>query len=475
MARTPVAHMQAVEIDEPGWDPRDAVPPAGRPDGLRLRRGHVVVALVGVLVLLVGTLVVGAVARDRDEARSDRIAAIPGMLRPLSTAPAELWRLQVPMVDGGLLAADGRLVVLHEQGGAWQLTGHEPGTGELLWSLPVVAADRAGFEGGTVTCPTAGPDVGPLVLCEISGSTTTYAQDGAELATPTSQVVAVDARTGTLVASWDVPVQVLELGRVDDDLVLAVAEADGHVRVSRVVGRTGEVAWTYRSPDIMHSLSIFRQATLRVGTELVVIGGSATIVLDLDDGRELLEGSAYRTVQVVMVGERFGTWTAQAGGELWDRDSGRLFSLPGLPVRLSAQDGSTADVVISDLGAELAAVDAQDGTPLWRIPSQLDPQLAAGGGFLLTGPSRFAVIDAGTGQTRWTVSLREPLRWRPLTDGALVVGPDSAPDGSDVLVGRGLDDGARYWQVPVPDGVQRVQSVGGHLVVRTWRELLVLG
>ena len=62
-----------------------------------------------------------------------------------------------------------------------------------------------------------------------------------------------------------------------------------------------------------------------------------------------------------------------------------------------------------------------------------------------------------------------------MSDGALVLGPGLSPDGGPELWGRGLDDGVRYWSVPLPQGVRRVDAVGGHLVVRTESTLIVYG
>ena len=67
------------------------------------------------------------------------------------------------------------------------------------------------------------------------------------------------------------------------------------------------------------------------------------------------------------------------------------------------------------------------------------------------------------------------LAWDPVSDGTLVLGPGTSPDGRPELWGLGLQDGVRYWSVPLPEGVRSVDAVGGHLVVRTENDLIVYG
>jgi outer membrane protein assembly factor BamB len=94
---------------------------------------------------------------------------------------------------------------------------------------------------------------------------------------------------------------------------------------------------------------------------------------------------------------------------------------------------------------------------------------------VVSGPDRYGVLDATDGDALWEVDAGATVDWAPVSDGTLVLGPGTSPEGAPELWGRGLRDGVRYWSVALPEGVRRVDSVGGHLVVRTDTDVVVYG
>jgi outer membrane protein assembly factor BamB len=92
----------------------------------------------------------------------------------------------------------------------------------------------------------------------------------------------------------------------------------------------------------------------------------------------------------------------------------------------------------------------------------------------VSGLTHYGVVDAGDGRELWSYDVGQQVQWLPISDGSLVIGPAVDERGAPTLVGLGLQDGTRFWEVPLPSHVQRVVGVGGHLVVLTANETVVL-
>ena len=245
--------------------------------------------------------------------------------------------------------------------------------------------------------------------------------------------------------------------------------------VERRDARTGDVVWSIVTPGEMDTPELVITATMRVLPPLLVLGGGSTIVLDIEDGSTLLTGPRFGGLQVAALGERFATWAPVGGGHVHGVDGTALFDVQGLPAQLSADDGSESGTIIVDEGSQVSAVDASTGVWAWRTPTQLDPRLLVSHRLVVSGADSYGVLDVTDGSMIWEVDTGDVLTWDPISDGTLVLGPGTSPDGRPVLQGLGLDDGVRYWTVPLPEGVRRVDSVGGHLVVRTENDLIVYG
>ena len=88
----------------------------------------------------------------------------------------------------------------------------------------------------------------------------------------------------------------------------------------------------------------------------------------------------------------------------------------------------------------------------WRTPTQLDPRLLVSDRLVVSGADSYGVLDVTDGSMIWDVDTGDVLAWNPISDGTLVLGPGTSPDGRPELWGRGLEDGVRYWSVAAAGG-----------------------
>lgn len=458
------------------------VPPAPDVRHLLRRWWPVPVALV------VAVAAVGAVGTQRDRERAERLAAVPGVVRALDGPPEVLWTAPASPGDQ-LLGARGLLVVVQPRTDAWHATAHDTRTGEARWTVDVAPAAGAAMEAGPVRCPDPGVDVGAVVVCLATEPAPLYADDpdGAvasgdvaafsevELALPETRVVALSALDGTTLGAWTLLGELVAAGRAGDDVVVVTVDDDEHVVVARRDGATGEVRWGWRSPAPIRGTSLRALTSVEVTRGLVVVAGSATRVLDVADGTELAAAPDFSFLRVVPLRAGFGTWSPAQGGAVHDPAGAVTATVPGLPAPLAVDDGSEPRLVVLDAGNAVVAHDAATGAQRWRATTALDPEVVVDHRLVVVGASRYGVVDARTGAEVWDEELGAPLPWPPLTDGALVLGPGLAPDGSTHLVGRGVPDGVRYWSVPVPPETRHVRAVAGHLVLTTRDEHVALG
>lgn len=481
--RRPAARMQLVEVEDAPTAadrarPPDNPPPqhdvpvveSPRPGARVLRRWWPLAAVVAL-----GVVAAGVVVSARDRAFVARIAAVPGLVRPLGAAPAPLWETRGSTLPGTVLAADGALVVLAEGERAWTVTSHDPLNGVQRWSIDLAPVSRSGFEATAAVCPPLRADVGDLVVCLVRHPPVLYSDDASIQEPPRVSVVPVSAQDGERLGEWEVRGSLVAFDRVEDDLVIGTLDAEGRMIVQRRDARSGDVVWSVVTPVVMDAPAISVAATMRVLPGLIVLDGGATIVLDVEDGDTLLTGPRFGGLQVAALGDRFATWAPVGGGKVHDAEGTELFDVQGLPAQLSADDGSASGAIIVDEGSQVSAVDSSTGEPLWRTPSPLDPRLLVSERMVVSGADSYGVLDVTDGSMIWDVDTGDVLTWDPVSDGTLVLGPGAGPDGRPQLWGLGLEDGVRYWSVPLPEGVRRVDSVGGHLVVRTENDLIVYG
>jgi len=492
MAPTPSHRMEAVELVEEdlpagpttmggrqgrqttrtsadGPPPGSGAPPGtGRRGAARTLRRWWPIALPLVLVVAAGS----AVSAQRERARVDRVAAVPGMVRPLDGAPRELWR--VPAGPGDqVVAAGGGVAVVGDRQGVWRVTSVDARTGDERWSTQLTRVASVAAEAGAVVCPGGGSDVGGLLVCLVRSSPPVYA-DAFAAAPGTTRIVALDSADGTVAGEWAVGDAVVSVARRGDDVVLVTEDPDGIVHAARHDALTGATRWSYEARQAVGSDGYVDVASAEATGEHLLLGGYGTAVLDLDDGAELFWARYLSFVLTRSDGERFGTWSASRGGALHGASGRKLRDLPALPVRPAVDDGTADDVVVLDTGRELSASGAYTGAPLWTLGTDLEVALVVAGQLVLAAPGRQMSVDAHTGEVAWDVATGAGA-FGLVSDGALVLTAEPGADGAPVLTARGVEDGVGYWSRPLPAGTSSLVVEGGALLARTAHELVALG
>lgn len=482
MALAPLSRMAAVELVEDDHSAdgvaRDPDPTGDSPDhGEPARRSSSGGAARAALrwwpaaVPVVIALAVGsALSAQNDRERAERLAAVPGLMRPLDGAPVELWRHAIGAGDT-VLAAGGALAVVGAGDDTWRVASYDARTGSERWATTLMAGSQVAAEAQGPDCPSAGADVGRYVVCLVPMPPPVYA-DAAD-APALARVVALDSADGSVAGEWEVADEVSLIERRGDDVVLVTEDSDGYFRAALRDPLTGAAVWEYRSRQSISSDVYVSRPTAVVTAEHVLLGGYGTAVLDVQDGAELYWATNLAFVLARSDGERFGTWSTARGGALHGATGRRLRDMPSLPVRPAVDDGTADDIVLLDAGREISAAAAFSGEQLWTLGTDLDPTVIVDGQMLLAAPGRQVSLDAHSGAVAWDVET--DLDLPPVTDGALVLTAELRADGAPVLVARGLADGVQYWSAPLPPGTMRVSVEGGNLLAWTEHELVVLG
>lgn len=425
-------------------------------------------------VILALVIAAASVVTDRrDQARSDRLAAVPGMVRPLGTVPAVLWRAPTGP-DDDVLAAGGAIVVVGHDQHAWRATSLDARTGAERWSVVLAAADPGGTQGGQVRCPHTGADVGDVLVCVVTEPVSVHQDTSAAGATSgRNHVLALATSDGHPLGRWDFPDEVVTVARAGLDVVVATTTRDLFVDIARRDAVTGVVAWHHRSGESLSST--LQSARVEVSPQLVLLTGATSTVLEAADGTVVFSESTLDYVLIEAVGARFVTWTTPERGVMHDATGAREFALPVFPVPELTDDGSAPDVLVLDEGRVLTGRDPATGRQLWSTATGLNPVLTVERCMVVSGGGQTGVLDLGTGKLDWSREVGNPVPWQPLSDGSLVLVSVLADDGSAQLAAYGLRDGVPYWTVDLPDGVQNVSAQGGHLLVRTARAVIALG
>lgn len=464
------ASMQDVELVDVADPPH--VPARPPRTGTRHRRRRVAVLLVLVVV------VTGAVAVGRAATTEPAVTAVvPGMLAPLDGPPWVRWRVPVERGDD-VLAADDVVVVSAVRDRRFTVAGYDELTGARVWErdLGPVAGTRP-----LTGCPHDDRDVGGVVLCVVEPPEVVeepWVHDPAPFPAPEerwARVFAVDAATGAVVGTWSRAGRLAAVQRLGDDLVLMEVGADGHARIGRFAGADGDQAWGYRSPGPLRLRDgIVSGTELRVNEAFVLVQGWSATVLSAVDGAELDRTPASWFVVGSLSAEVFGTWSRTRGGVVRDRHGTVLFASRALPPTVAASDGDPPGVLVLDEGGTLVARSLPEGRELWRLDTYRAVRLQSAGHLLLLGVDGYQVVDVRTGVVQWESPTRVLMWWAPLTDGETVVAAGRSGTGEPVVEGRRLTDGSLQWVLPLDEGVRSVTAVGGHLLLRTRQELILL-
>ncbi|KSW29682.1 PQQ-binding-like beta-propeller repeat protein [Cellulomonas sp. B6] len=486
----PAARMRPVELvdedeDRPASD-GPARPRDGGSDGHDGHDGHgadhVPVPwrrwwpwLAATVVVVVAAAGIATVRADRAaQERAERIAGVPGMVRPLERTPTVLWRAPAAGA-GSVVAAGGAIVLLSAGDGTWTARAHDPVTGQERWQRPLVAVPGPGFESLVVTC-VPGAAATDVLLCAWTEPDVLYG-DGevtAPAARPT-RVVAVDPLDGTVVGEWDAPGPTVGVLRVDDDLLVASAQPDRRVQVVRRAGTSGETLWSWTSTDALVDPTGVRVPPRLLGDESVItMAGIAPTVLDPRTGDVIRSGPRGR--QMLARGLPDGgyvLWVWTVGAQLRDADGTVRGTVPTMPSPV-VTDGSLDRQLLVDTGNQVEAVAAADGTQLWRLTTAQEPVAMVDGVVVLARDATVEVVDGGDGRALWQQRGASELVSPPVTDGLHAI--SAAPRGGAVeLAARGLRDGVLAWEVSLPADVEDVVAVGGRLVALTGSEALAVG
>jgi len=349
----PAAKMLRVEIDE---DARAegpegaAIEVAPTPDAERPTRGWALrhwVWLAGVAVACVVALLATSQSVDaREGAEADRIAGIPGMVRPLVAAPVERWRAPATPGAGGVVVAADQVVTSVLRGQLWWVSAYAVADGTLRWSSAVFPSSGWGGESPEVVCPGGGAevsDVGALVVCVASFDSGFAAQ-----------VIALSSTDGQGLGGWTVDGQLVGFGRVADDLVVGTVLDDGRALLERRDARTGAVVWSHLTTDVMRGDQ--RAVTVAVGARFATIRGFASEVVALTDGSVVNYSPIGMQSEFTEIPDGFATFNTVVGGHLYDDHGVVVAAVQGLPARLQSDDGSLGDVVVIDWNTQLRPV-----------------------------------------------------------------------------------------------------------------------
>lgn len=311
--------------DEPIED--SAVAADGAPTGGAQRHHHVswlAWLVVSTIVVMVGAGL-GVISEIKADRHADSVAAIPGFLRPLEHEPGMSWHLDRTS-SSQVVAASGLLDVLDGGTGTWQLTAHDPSSGDPVWTTRLGTAAASGFQGGMATCPSGGPDLGATILCAVSTPVAIY--PGA-VAIPTTDVVAIDAKTGTITGRWTVPDQVTAVARTGNDVIVSTITSTQVESVSRRVGATGDVVWHMDAASTTHlaypgagsGITGLVRVTISVTSGLAAVAGRDVLIFGIDDGSLRWNGPGLSTSAVRLAVNGFSTWQINSGGNERDRKS----------------------------------------------------------------------------------------------------------------------------------------------------------
>ena len=472
MSRTAMQH---VELDEAAVVP--PVADAG-PRGRRRRRWALPVA--GGAAALVAALVLTQTALDaRERAAQERLAATPGVVRPVDADVGVLWRpdpteqaVLLQGVDAG--AAVVGLAVADD--GSQAFVGIDPRTGEQRFSTPLVGPDeeraRSLDRSAAGTCVAVPPPDGPPLqaACLVSDGFVQYGDEGVETRKPATatRVVVLDTADGHVVADTSAP----------GATALAVLPGLAMVSVpdAGVTGRdllTGAVRWTYAPPAPGPDRRSFSGTTRLFaggGVVGVAVPGWTAAVLS-PSGRVLRAGQPGDADFVVdPVGGRVALLSSSGSGALRStlvqRGHGDV-DLPGGVLPLTVDDGSVPGLVLTS-DVSLRGWDADTGEQRWKtdVVASVNALVLRGRVYLST-QNGVVALDGRTGEVAWRGATTEGnVPGFLATDGEHLVVADQPVVGGprSELVALDVDDGHAVWRVPFPGGLRSSVAVG-HLLL----------
>ena len=421
------------------------------------------------VVAVLGIAAVANVREQQEEARRTEVfASMPGLVERID-GPLELtWEHPdwVWVRSGVVTAAGSRSVVLLH-----------PGTG-LPLDIPLEPEQQV------EPCGELPDAVPPMIVCwrwDLLEQTEVGAVRYGEL-------VGLDADDGRTLFIRDAQVPSSfaagdGFGAVGGDIVTADVEGT-QVTVTRADAVSGRERWsTPLGPGLDEGEA---GVVVKVRGPYVLVQAASSVVLDLEDGRELARwaSSGPGLVAPGVIGEDgYGTWTevteslARSERGTWFSADGTQVPVDGVVQEPQVTDGSAKDVliVVRDYGMDLVGVQRATGEDLWSADLRGGEVLMRRDGAAVAADGRrLAAFDLRTGAERWSRPLEGlDTDAGSVTDGRTVV-VAAHRDGGWALDAVSLDTGRVAWTTEVPPGEPgdpgrgigvHLMEVGGHVVV----------
>ncbi len=350
------------------------------------------------VVLVAALACVGAVvAQGRGAADEAAIARLPGIAPSLATPAHEVWRMAdaTPLGWSGddllvQLAATDRVERIDARTGAvrWGATATGVCSSSAQWyGFSFFGMLGAGqVDSAYLVCTQSFGVVGesnPLTILDLADGTT---RPGPVL-------------DGTF----------LGLSGVGDDLIIATAAPDGHVRAERWSITSRKVRWTYLSPDVVvDPASGMAIAGSSAGAFSIL--GNRSVLLDPVTGQEVTglaarHAAATEPVDVMLPdGSTLHGAVDGTGRHQRTAPSGAaLPSMLGWPMPVGVDDGSVPDVLLmtSPYG-QSSAIELSSGAVLWPVPGGARVVARLEGRGVLLDSGRIQVVDLRTGTALWS-------------------------------------------------------------------------
>lgn len=471
------SRLRAVDlVDEP-----PPAAPAAVPATVRGR----VIAAAG--VALVALLAVQLTLTARQQAADARLAALPGVIRPIGDPPRVAWR--GVSQDGAVVAQGlswhGVAVGLRVgDDGSQSVDAIDERTGGTRWSTALLGPDpdrpAAGLVAEGSWCG-AVPGDSPRVACLVTNG---YLQDvGPDALVPATVVrlVVLDARDGQVVL--DRPLasgrRMVVLRRI---AVVASTPPDGSLDLVGYDLHTGQVRWRHRVPGGGTGTGA-RQFWRLVATPDRVAVQADTVTVLRDDGRVLHDAAGGRlrpsAFEVSTAGGRIVIADYGGGPSTVVVRDADVRTVRGIPARVTADDGSLPGLLLTvDTGVH--AWDGASAAARWDLDIRSTTGAVIFGGRVYLGTAGGVVaVDGGTGTVLWdTEDQRVRVPGAVMTDGHLLFVADLRATNARPreLVAYSLTTGRQEWAAPLPPGVDAVGQLGR--LVASWSRggrLVVLG
>lgn len=464
--------MQHVELDESGV-PAVATQPAAR------RRGVWRWVLGVAVVVALGLGAAQVVLDAREQAAVERLAATPGVVRPVGADVGVLWRPDpeaAAVIEQGIDVDGAVLGLAVDVDGSQSFVSLDQRTGEVRFRTPLLGPDaeraRSLDRSAAGTCVAVPVDDGSSrqAACLVSDGFVQYGDEGVEIRKPatTTRVVVLDTGDGHVVADTAAP-GATALAALRGLAVVAVSARDAQTEVSGRDLLTGEVRWRFTPPLPGADRRAFADEVRLVAVDglvgVTVPGWTATV---LSSTGEVLRTSRPGDADHVLdpVAGRLVLLSATGSGALLSTlvERGRVdVDLPGEALPFSVDDGTVPGLVLTSSG-NVRGWDAATGESRWKSDVVASANaLVLHGRVYVSTQAGVVALDGRTGDLVWRAAPSAGhVPGFLVTDGRHLVTSDQPVVGGpgSHLVAYAPADGRTVWRVPFPDGLRSTLAVG---------------